>query len=233
MGYAHVSEIPYAVVEERTFVRRVYGWMTGGLLVTALIAVATASTPALFKTILGNPAVFYGLIIGELVLVGVLSAAVHKMSPFAAGVCFVMYAALNGLTLSVIFIAFELGSIATTFFITAGTFGAMSVYGYVTKRDLTSIGNLCFMALFGIVIGIVVNLFLGSPALHHLISCVGVLVFVGLTAYDTQKIKQMHERGQDGSAADRKAAVMGALALYLDFINLFLMLLYVLGGRRR
>jgi len=163
----------------------------------------------------------------------VLSLAIGKLSPFAAAVCFVMYAVLNGLTLSIIFLLYTATSVAATFFICAGMFGAMAVYGSVTKRDLTSIGNLCFMALFGLIIAMLVNMFLlRSAGFDLIVSGVGVLVFVGLTAYDAQKLKQIHAKGADGTDADKKLAIMGALALYLDFINMFLFLLRLMGRRR-
>lgn len=233
MGYASTSDIPYAIVEERTFIRRVYAWMTGGLVVTALIALITAATPAIQRPIITSRALFFGLIIGELALVGYLSFAIAKMSPFTAAVCFIMYSALNGLTLSIIFVMYTIGSIGTVFCITAGTFGAMTAYGYVTKRDLTSIGSLCGMAVFGLILAMIVNMvFVRSGGFDLIISIVGVLVFVGLTAYDSQKIKQIHAKGRDGTDADKKLAVMGALRLYLDFINMFLFMLRLMGRRR-
>jgi len=233
MGYAKASDIPYAIVQERTFIHRVYGWMCGGLIVTAFVAMMVAATPAISNVLKQNPAVFFGLIIGELLLVVFLVAAISKMSPLTAGICFVLYSAINGVVFSLLFAIYTTGSIASTFFITAGTFGAMSAYGYVTKKDLTSIGNLCIMGVFGVLVALLVNgLLIRSARFDLIISCVGVLVFVGLTAYDTQRIKKIHALGQDGSAADKKAAVMGALRLYLDFINLFLFLLRLMGRRR-
>jgi len=235
MGYSSAADIPYAVVEERTFIHRVYGWMTGGLIVTALIALFTAATPALIKPITESRGLFFGLIIGELIVVMALSASIQRISPFAAGIGFVFYAVLNGLTLSIVFVAFELGSIYSAFFVTAGTFGAMSLYGYTTKRDLTSIGNLCGMALFGLILAMLASFIfpgLRGPGASLIINGLGVLIFVGLTAYDTQKIKAYHRLGRDGSDADKKAAIMGALRLYLDFINLFLFMLRLMGRRR-
>ena len=231
MGYSASADIPYAIVQERTFIRRVYGWMTAGLAVTGLIALIVAAK-GLHRPMIES-GMYIGLIIAELVVVLIMCAAMSKMSPFAASACFFIYAALNGLTLSVIFLAYTTSSIASTFFVAAGTFGAMSLYGYFTKKDLTGIGSLCFMALFGLILSSIVNLlFVRSAGFDLLISCVGVLVFVGLTAYDTQKIKQIHAAGDEGTDVDKKAAVMGALALYLDFIMLFLYLLRLLGGRR-
>jgi len=180
----------------------------------------------------GNQIVFFGLILSELALVFYLSFRIAKMSVQAASVAFVVYSLLNGLTLSIIFLAFTAGSLASTFFVTAGTFGFMSAYGYFTKTDLTRIGNICFMALIGLILATVVNIFWNNSALYWITTYVGVLIFVGLTAYDTQKIKRIGQMVDEGSDEGKKAAVMGALALYLDFINLFLMLLRIFGRRR-
>lgn len=220
-------------LEERNFITKVYGWMSFALIITGLVAMVTASSPLLLSIVLGNRIVFFALIIAELLLVGYLSAAVRNMSVPAAIVTFILYSALNGLTLSVIFLVYTAGSIASTFFITAGTFGAMSIYGYFTKRDLTSMGNLCTMALIGIIIASVVNIFLHSPAVYWTTTYLGIIIFVGLTAYDTQKIKNLNIIGNEGTDEDKKEAIMGALTLYLDFINLFLMLLRVFGQKRR
>jgi len=220
-------------LEERNFITKVYGWMSFALIITGVVAMVTASSPLLLSIVLGNRIVFFALIIAELLLVGYLSAAVRTMSVPAAIVTFILYSALNGLTLSVIFLVYTAGSIASTFFITAGTFGAMSIYGYFTKRDLTSMGNLCTMALIGIIIASVVNIFLHSPAVYWTTTYLGIIIFVGLTAYDTQKIKNLNIIGNEGTDEDKKEAIMGALTLYLDFINLFLMLLRVFGQKRR
>ena len=223
--------MPTVVLQERTFVSKVYGWMAFALVVTGGVAWVTISTP-LGEMVRSNPLLFYGALIGELLLVIGLSAAINKMSAATATGVFVLYSALNGLTLSVVFLVFTAESIASTFFVTAGTFGAMSLYGYYTKTDLTSIGNLCFMALFGVIIASVVNLFLANSALYWITTYVGIAVFVGLTAYDTQKIKRMGLAGIEEGDAAQKGAIMGALALYLDFINLFLLLLRLFGRRR-
>jgi uncharacterized protein len=219
-------------VEQASFISRVYGWMSLALAVTAMVAMFVASTPALVEFIFGNKLVFYGLIIGELLLVGYLSLAVARMSATMATAVFLGYAGLNGLTLASIFLVFTAGSIASTFLITAGTFGAMSAYGYFTKRDLTSMGNLLFMALIGLVIASLVNMFFHSELLYWITTYAGILIFVGLVAYDTQKIKEMNVIGNAGTDEDRKEAIMGALTLYLDFINLFLYLLRLFGRRR-
>jgi hypothetical protein len=217
---------------EQAFVMKVYWWMCIALLTTGFVSYYIASSPALLTTVIRNQALFFGLIIGQLVLVIALSAAIVRMSAMVATALFFLYSAITGVTLSVVFIAFTTESLATTFFVTAGTFGAMSIYGYVTKRDLTSIGNLLFMGLFGIIIASVVNIFVRSTFINTMTSYVGVLVFVGLTAYDTQKIKRMGAMLHEGTEEEKKGAIVGALALYLDFINLFLMLLRFFGRRR-
>lgn len=210
------------------FMTKVYGWMAAALLITGFVALFTAATPAIIGLIFSNSLVFWGLFIAEIFLVGYLSARIESMSTSTATAIFLGYAALNGLTMSAIFLIYTAGSIASTFFVTAGTFAIMSVYGYFTKTDLTKMGNLLFMALIGVVIASVVNFFLQSEALYWVTTYIGVVVFVGLTAYDTQKVKEMNMIGED----DRKGAIIGALTLYLDFINLFLLLLRILGGRR-
>ncbi|MDG1039875.1 MAG: Bax inhibitor-1/YccA family protein [Polaribacter sp.] len=217
---------------QAAFMSKVYTWMSGGLAITGLIAMWVASTPSLIETIVTNQFLFFGLIIGEILLVGYLMARIHKISAQTAGIIFTGYAALNGLTLSVVFLAYTSASIASTFFVTAGTFAIMSIYGYYTKKDLTSWGNLLFMALIGVIIASVVNFFMQSEMLYWLITYAGVFVFVGLTAYDTQKIKRMSTANEVGSENESKGAIVGALMLYLDFINLFLLLLRILGDRK-
>ena len=214
------------------FIRRVYNWMGLGLATTALVALYTASSPGLLGMILGNSLVFFGLIIGQLGLVIVLSAAIQRLQASTATLLFFLYSALTGLTLSVIFLAYTRASIASTFFVTAGTFGVMSFYGYTTQRDLTSWGSFLFMGLIGIILASVVNIFLHNETVYWVVTYAGILIFVGLTAYDTQTLKQMAVRGFADEETERKSAVMGALRLYLDFINLFLMLLRVMGNRR-
>lgn len=216
------------VIAQNSLIRQVYAWMGGGLLITALMAMATISSPALFSAIIGNRLVFYALIIGEIGLVIGISRAINKISASVASFLFLLYAALNGVTMSVIFAVYTAESITSTFVITAATFGAMSVFGYVTKRDLSGWGSFLFMGLIGVVIASLVNIFVGSSAVSWIISVIGVIVFTGLTAYDTWKIKAMAATGVEG----RKPAILGALTLYLDFINLFLMLLRLLGSRR-
>ncbi len=217
-----------AVAASNTLVRQVYAWMGAGLLITALMALATVSSPALLRAVVGNRLVFYGLVFGELGLVMVLSGAINRLSAASATFLFVGYAALNGVTLSVIFLVYTADSIASTFLVSAGMFGAMSAYGALTRRDLTSWGSFLFMGLIGVVLASLVNIYLRSDAVSWVVSALGVIVFTGLTAYDSWKIKALAAGGTGG----RKPAILGALTLYLDFINLFLMLLRLVGRRR-
>jgi len=216
------------------FIRSVYNWMAIGLALTGGVAFYVANNESLLRIIFGNRMIFFGLIIAELAMVFYLSARVHKMKASTATNLFVAYAALNGATLSVVFLAYTKASIASTFFVCAATFVAASFYGWTTKKDLTSWGSFLFMGLIGIIIASVVNLFLHSSAMAMVISYIGVLLFTGLTVYDTQYIKNMalSQPADVGSAAIRKGAILGALKLYLDFINLFLMLLRIMGDRR-
>ncbi|NIJ46296.1 hypothetical protein FHR24_002780 [Wenyingzhuangia heitensis] len=228
--------IESSTAKEAVFMNKVYAWMSGALLITAFVAWWAATTPAFLQILYPpqggiNKIVFYGLIGAELGLVIWLSARIQQMTAEKASLLFVLYSVLNGLTMSTIFLLYTSASISSTFFITAGTFGAMSFYGYTTKKDLTSWGNLLFMALIGLIIATVVNMFLQSAMMYYILNYVGVIVFVGLTAYDTQKIKRM--AGQLNSEEDaKKGAIMGALTLYLDFINLFLYLLRLFGDRK-
>lgn len=230
MSYNPYTLSQVDATRQRAIISQVYAWMTAGLLVTGAIAMFVASSQALTSLILGTP-LFFVLILAELGLVWFLSARIGKMAVSTATALFLAYSALNGLTLSVIFLAYTSASIATTFFVTAGTFGAMSLYGYVTKRDLTTIGNLCFMALIGFLLASLVNIFLASESLYWILTYLGILIFVGLTAWDTQKIKQMSMAASNETEGQR-VAIFGALHLYLDFINLFLLLLRILGRRR-
>jgi FtsH-binding integral membrane protein len=224
---------PEAVVtQQRVYMARVYGWMTVGLAFTALAAAYTLSQDYLIAALVRNSALWMGLVIVELGMVLVLSAAVNRLSPPIATALFLVYAALNGVTLSFVVLLYTSSSIAETFLITAGTFGLMSIYGYVTKRDLTSLGNLLFMLLLGMILASVVNIFLNVAAIYWITTYVGVAIFVGLVAYDTQRIKRMMTATVDGSEAQYKGAILGALALYLDFVNLFLLLLRIFGRRR-
>jgi FtsH-binding integral membrane protein len=217
-----------------SFIQTVYNWMAVGLALTGGVAYYVSQTPSLMNLIFRNQLVLLGLIIAEFGLVIYLSARIQKIEASMATGMFVLFAALNGATLSPIFIIYTGASIASTFFICAGTFVACSVYGMVTKRDLTSIGGFMMMGLIGIIIASVVNMFIQSSAMNMIISYVGVIVFVGLTAYDTQKLKHMaltQPAGLDAGVI-RKGAIIGALSLYIDFINLFLMLLRIFGTSR-
>ena len=223
---------PSSAIAIPSFLARVYAWMTAGLLTTALAAFVTLSTPAILQFVVGTKFVFWGLMIAELGLVVWLSGRVGRLSAAAAGAVFLLYSALNGLTLSAVFLAFTSASIVSTFVVTAGTFGVMSLWGLATKRSLDGIGSFASMGLVGLIIAWLVNIFLKSSVLAFVASCVGVIVFVLLTAYDTNKLKQMAATVDGASEAGRRASVSGALALYLDFINLFLMLLNLFGRRR-
>ncbi len=211
--------------------RKVYTWMTLALLITGFTAYAVAHSPALLNVIFGNSFMIWVLFGAELLLVIGLSGAINRLSlPVATGM-FVLYSVINGAVFSTIFFAYSLGSISKVFFITAATFGAMSLFGYFTKSDLSSWGRILFMALIGVIIATIVNIFMKSGALDTIISYIGVLVFIGLTAYDTQKIKQMFLTAPDAGEAMQKYALLGALSLYLDFINLFIYLLRIFGRR--
>ena len=221
-----------AAADERvtSFLKRVYSWMFAGLSITALVAAFVASQPALVQAIATKPVLFFGLVIAELGLVFWISARISTLRPSTAASLFVLYSALNGVTFSLILLAYTGNSIASAFFTTAAMFGALALYGSVTKRSLVGIGQFAFMGLIGIIIASVVGMFWHNDALQFVISGVGVIVFTGLTAYDAQRLKVMAlqvEGPQVGSYA-----IGGALALYLDFVNLFLMLLRLFGGRR-
>jgi uncharacterized protein len=220
------------IAETKRFFVRVYGWMSLALIITGFTAFKTAISPEITQFIFGQRFVFYGMLILELVMVGYLAGAIHKMSAITATIVFALYSVLNGLTLASIFFVFTAESIANVFFIAAGTFAAMSAYGYFTKKDLTKLGNILIMALLGLIIASVVNLFMQSEMLYWISSYVGVLIFVGLIAYDTQKLKKLNIIGNEGTDEDKKEAIIGALTLYLDFINLFLYLLRIFGRRK-
>ena len=211
--------------------RKVYGWMAMALVITALTAYYVARSPQLIQLIFTNQPVLWALIIGEFGLVLGLSAAINRLSLTTATIMFVVYSVVNGATLSSIFFIYTMSSITSVFLITAGTFAVMAAYGYFTKSDLSSIGKLLFMALIGLIIATLVNIFLKSSGLEMILNYVGVLIFVGLTAYDSQKIKEMMLTAPDAGEATQKLALVGALSLYLDFINLFLYLLRIFGRR--
>jgi len=216
-------------IVQTDFIRRVYNWMALGLAVTALTSLFTLNSGLIYSLL--SPGVMLVLILAELGIVIALSAAIGRLQSSTALLMFFAYSFLNGLTLATIFLAYTKASIASTFFVTAGTFAAMSVYGLTTKRDLTSMGSFLMMGLIGIIIASFVNFFFSSPAIYWLITYAGVAIFVGLTAYDAQNIKEMAYGGFAGSEEERKGAVIGALRLYLDFINLFLLLLRIFGRR--
>ena len=221
-------------VRVNSFVRSVYNWMAIGLGITGVVAYGVANSPGVTEVIFGSQLVFFGLIIAQLAMVYMISARIQRMQASTATMLFIVYSALNGATLSSIFLVYAQSAITSTFFICAATFTACSVYGWTTRRDLTTMGGFLTMGLIGIVIASVVNMFVQSGAVSTIVSYVGVLVFVGLTAYDTQDIKNMalSQPADIDAGAVRKGAILGALKLYLDFINLFLMLLRIFGGRR-
>lgn len=211
--------------------RKVYVWMTLALAITGFTAYGVATSPGVMQAIYSNPVLFWGLIIAEFALVFGVSAAINRLSLTFATLMFVLYSVINGALLSYIFILYTTSSISTVFFITAGTFATMAVIGYTTKTDLSSWGKILLMALIGLIIATIVNVFIKSTMFNLILSYVGVLIFVGLTAYDSQKIKQMLLQTPDASEGAQKIALLGALTLYLDFINLFIYLLRIFGKR--
>ena len=220
-----------ALSAQRTLLKNVYCWMALALVVTGLTSYYVASSERILS--LMGSGLYIGLLIAEVVLVVILSARIHKMSFTTAGIVFVVYSILNGVTLSVLLMIYTYESIALAFFITAGTFAAMALIGHFTKKDLSSMGQILLMALIGLIIATVVNLFIGSSTLQYILSYVGVLIFVGITAYDAQKIKrQSSEFGTEINESSMKLALMGALDLYLDFINLMIYILRIVGSRR-
>jgi uncharacterized protein len=219
-----------AQLRQSSIISQVYAWMTAGLLVTGAVAAYTAQSQFLLQLIFGNPFGIWVLFIAQIAMVLGLSAGIGRLAPATATGLFIAYAALNGLTMAAIFLVYTRTSIASTFFITASTFGVMSLYGYTTKRDLTRMGSLLFMALIGLILASLVNFFLKSTALYWIITYVGVLIFVGLIAWDTQKIKRLSAQAIDETSG-RRIAILGSLMLYLDFINLFLFLLRIFGRR--
>jgi FtsH-binding integral membrane protein len=221
-------------LRQRSVLQQVYAWMAGGLTVTGLVALWAYTSGFIANLLVRNQGVFIGLMIAEVALVIGLSWGIGRMSvPVATG-AFLLYSALNGLTMAVIFLVYTSGSIGTTFLVTAGMFAGMSLYGYTTKRDLTTVGSFLTMGLIGFFLASLVNFFLKSEALYWLLTYAGILIFIGLTAYDTQKIKKLSAvlDGNSDQTKLRRVVLRGALTLYLDFINLFLLLLRVLGRRR-
>ena len=211
--------------------RKVYVWMTLALALTGFTAYGVATSPGIITALYSNSILLWGLVIAEFAIVFGVSAAINRLSLTTATLLFVLYSVINGALFSSIFLVYTMSSIASVFFITAGTFGVMALVGYTTKKDLSSMGKILFMALIGIIIATIVNIFLKSSGLEMIVSYLGVLIFVGLTAYDTQKIKNMLLMAPDASEAAQKMALLGALTLYLDFINLFIYLLRIFGRR--
>jgi hypothetical protein len=238
MNPLNPSSIPVYISEGeladklRLAMRRVYLWMTVGLLLTAGVAFVVVNTPLLLLA--ANPIVFFGAIIAEFGLVIFLSARIGRMAPATAVGLFFIYAALNGLTLSFIFALYTASSIAMTFVATASLFGAMTIVGYTTQRDLTKLGGFLLMALIGLIIGSVINLFFASSALYWILTYAGIAIFLGLTVYNTQRVKNMTLAAmqQGDTQLEQRVGIMGALSLYLDFVNLFLLLLRLAGRRR-
>ncbi len=218
---------------QSSLMRSVYVWMTLALVITGLTAMYVAKSMTLIQLMMENSLFFWGLLLAEVGVVVYLTARIHRMAFSTATVLFILYSLLNGVTLSVLFLVYTFSSIATTFFVTGGTFGAMALFGYVTRRDLSRIGSLCIMGVIGLIIASVVNFFLHNSVVDLVISCAGVLVFVGLTAYDAQKIKRLlTAEGMEVNETTQKIALLGAMTLYLDFINLFIYLLRLLGDRK-
>lgn len=218
---------------QSTLLRSVYVWMTLALIITGFVSMYVAQSYQLISFIFGNKLALWGMLIAELAVVFYLSARINSISFTKATVMFIIYSILNGATLASIFLIYTMSSIASTFFVAAGTFGVMALYGYVTKSDLTRIGNICLMALIGLIIATLVSMFWQNSMLQMIITYVGVILFVGLTAYDSQKIKRLlTANGIEVTEETQKIALLGALTLYLDFINLFLYLLRLLGDRK-
>lgn len=223
----------YAKSASATLFRRVYLWMTLALTITGFVALYVARSYTLLEMMLQNQFMFWGLLIAEVALVMYISVRINRISVTTATLLFIVYAVLNGITMSTLFVIYTASSIASTFFITAGTFGTMALIGSFTRKDLTKLGSICIMGVIGLIIASLVNLFLHSSMMTLIISYIGVLLFVGLTAYDAQKIKRL--LSADGIKVNdntQKIALLGALTLYLDFINLFIYLLHILGDRK-
>jgi FtsH-binding integral membrane protein len=217
--------------EQRRYMQRVFSWMFVGLLMTAAVAYLLSRNENVLTYFNAHPFALFGVLIAELIMVFYLSARVHKLSVTTATLLFFIYAALNGITFSLLFAVYTSSSIVLTFLVTAGMFGALSIYGYVTKRDLSRMGSILFMALIGLLLATLVNFFLQSSSLYWITTYVGVIIFSGLTAYDIQKIKEANTLGSEDTEEETKEAIIGALILYLDFINLFLYLLRIFGNR--
>lgn len=218
--------------DQQRFISKVYGWMATALAITGLTAWWAASNQGLMQYFIANRGILFFMFIGQILLVGSLAGWINKMSSQTATVIFVAYSILTGFVFSTLFLVYTAGSLASTFLITGGMFAVMSIYGWTTGKDLTKFGSLLFMLLIGLIIASIVNIFLGSTMLYWISTYIGIFIFTGLVAYDTQKIKNMGTYVQEGTEEHRKGAILGALSLYLDFINLFLMLLRIFGSRR-
>ena len=216
----------------QNFMFRIYGWMSLALSTTAITAYYVAACPGMYQKLMSTPGLLFGLFIAQIALVIGLSAFLHKMNLFTAIVVFMLYAVSVGITLSSLFYIYTAASLYSTFIVTAGMFGGMSLYGYFTRADLTSMGSMSIMALWGLILGMFVNMFLQSPMFNFVLSAIGVVVFTLLTAYDTQKLKQLGQQMLTDKETAGKFAVLGALTLYLDFLNLFLYMLRFMGRRR-
>ena len=218
--------------DQQRFIVKVYGWMAAALAITGMVALWAATSESMLTFIYGNQGVIIGLMIVKLLLVGSLAGWVNKMSSTTATIIFIVYSVLTGFVFSGLFLIYTAGSLASTFLITGGMFAVMSIYGWRTGNDLTKFGSLLFMLLIGLIIASIVNIFMNSTMLYWISTYVGIFIFTGLIAYDTQKIKDMGARVEEGTEEHRKGAIVGALNLYLDFINLFLMLLRIFGSKR-
>ena len=234
MIYGNEQTFPRAGARDRSIIKNVYLWMTAGLALTGVVAFGISSNQSVMMALVSNQVLFFGAIIAELALVIYLSRRIMKMSAAAATFSFALYAFLNGVTLSVIFLAYTGTTISLAFFTTAATFGAMSLYAMTTKRDLSGMGHYLMMGVIGIIVVSLINIFLKSPAVYYMISYIGVLVFMGLTAYDTQTILRWSAQAGSSMSEEHyiKLSIMGALKLYLDFINIFLFMLRIFGRRR-
>jgi FtsH-binding integral membrane protein len=220
-----------AQLSRQAFMTSVFGWMFLGLALTAGIAAYVAASGDMLTWFEDHPLAYFGMFAGEIGLVIAISAGINRISYSTAVFLFAAFAALNGFTLSVIVEVYTTASIVSAFAVSSGMFGGMAAYGYLTKRDLTSLGSILFMGLIGVIIGSIINVFWANDVLYWFVTFAGILVFCGLTAYDMQKIKQIGESGVDGESR-RKASILGALSLYLDFINLFLLMLRIFGSAR-
>jgi FtsH-binding integral membrane protein len=218
--------------DQQRFISKVYSWMAAALAITGMVAWWASTSEAALGFIYSNPGILIGLMIVKLLLVGSLAGWVNKMSSQTATAIFIIYSILTGFVFSGLFLIYTAGSLASTFLITGGMFAVMSIYGWTTGNDLTKFGSLLIMALIGLIIATIVNIFLNSTMLYWISTYVGIFIFTGLIAYDTQKIKDMGAHVEEGTEEHRKGAIIGALSLYLDFINLFLMLLRIFGSKR-